>query len=94
MLRREHELRCFCKSKPLLATYGLNKDGALYLHVKIYKQSRIYGELILLGGLVRIKCRNCLRWHRIRIQGNRAELVNTQEPETLPRADSATVLDV
>ena len=46
MSRREvsKELRCFCARKPLLATYGIDTDGKLYIHVKIWKAQRIFGE--------------------------------------------------
>lgn len=91
--RREHELRCFCKNKPLLATYGIDRRGKLFLHVKIYKQERIYGEIVVTEGSVKIRCRNCKRWHGVRIVGHYAELVRTERPETLPRANAATVLD-
>jgi hypothetical protein len=84
MARREHELRCFCSRKPLLATYGVDRRGKLFVHVKIWKQSRIFGELVIEGGLVKICCRDCLRWHRITISDSKASLEESQEPETYP----------
>lgn len=64
--RRTHnDLRCFCSRKPLLATYGLTMNGSLYVHVKVYKQNRIYGEVIVTDGTVELHCRECLRWHRV-----------------------------
>lgn len=60
-----NQLRCFCSRKPLLATYGLDEKGSAYVHVKIYKQSRIYGELLITEGVVKVRCRECLRWHRV-----------------------------
>jgi len=77
--RREKELRCFCSREPLLATYGVDSKGKLFLHVKIWKARRIYGELVVEGGLVKIRCRDCLRWHTIRVQNNRAFLQETDE---------------
>jgi hypothetical protein len=62
---REHELRCFCRTQPLLATYGVDASGELFVHIKIYKQSRIFGEIIFKDGVAKIKCRNCLRWHKV-----------------------------
>lgn len=73
-MRREKELRCFCKGEPLLATYGIDSKGKLFLHIKIYKQSRIYGELVFEDGIARIRCRNCLRWHVVTIRGREASL--------------------
>lgn len=79
--RKEHELRCFCSTEPLLATYGVDSRGVLFVHVKIYKQGRIFGELVVESGLVKIRCRNCLRWHRVRIRRRQAWLSEDQAPE-------------
>lgn len=65
--RSKHDLRCFCRTEPLLAVYGIDEHSQLYVHVKIYKQSRIFGEVIVTGGVVRLRCRECLRWHKVRI---------------------------
>lgn len=72
----QNELRCFCARTPLLATYGLDEQGKLYVHVKIYKQRRIFGEVLILEGTVKLHCRECLRWHKVVMKsaGN-AELV-------------------
>lgn len=78
---REKELRCFCRGEPLLATYGIDSKGKLFVHVKIYKQNRIYGELVFEGGVVKIRCRNCLRWHRVMFQEHAATLSEDQAPE-------------
>lgn len=93
MPRREKELRCFCKQKPLLATYGQDSRGKLFVHIKVYKGSRIYHESVVMGGTVKIRCRNCLRWHQVNIVGHVAELTTTQVPETLPRVSGERVLD-
>lgn len=82
MHKPEKELRCFCRHTPLLATYGI-KSGVLFVHVKVYKQNRIYGELLIQGGIVRIRCRECLRWHTVRIN---------QRLATLEETDASTVL--
>jgi hypothetical protein len=63
--RTKHELRCFCRGNPMLAVYGVDEIGALYIHIKIYKQGKVYGEAYYTGGQVKIKCRNCLRWNRV-----------------------------
>lgn len=79
MPRREKELRCFCGRTPLLATYGLDGKGKLFVHVKIWKARRIFGELVIEGGIVRIRCRDCLRWHVIRIYQDQAILQETRD---------------
>lgn len=85
-MRREKELRCFCRHKPLLATYGLDSDGKLYIHVKIWKARRIFGELIIEGN-VKIRCRDCLRWHKIRVYNDQAVLRETDEELPLAVVD-------
>lgn len=83
--RTKHELRCFCSRGPLLAVYGLDQRGKIYVHVKIYKQNRIYGEILVIEGVVRLHCRECLRWHTVRlVTPTRAELVEDSEPPRLP----------
>lgn len=78
--QRQQELRCFCARKPLLATYGVNKDGKLYVHVKVYKQRRVYGEVLVTEGKVQLHCRECLRWHTVTIrQPGRAVLEESTE---------------
>lgn len=66
--KTKNELRCFCSRGPLLATYGIDGEGMLYVHVKIFKQRRIYGEVIVTEGKVRLHCRECLRWHTVVIE--------------------------
>lgn len=84
MIPTEHQLRCFCDRKPLLAIYGVDSDGFVYIHVRIYKQQRIFGELYVTGGIVKLRCRECLRWHRVLIrQPGKAELRLTQEPSAV-----------
>lgn len=77
-----NELRCFCTRAPLLATYGQNEKGLLYVHVRVYKQRRVYGEMIVTGGTVTLKCRECLRWHTVVIRqpGDRAALKEVSAP--------------
>jgi len=77
--RREHELRCFCSREPLLATYGIDSKGKLFVHVKIWKARRIFGELVIEGGIVKIRCRDCLRWHTVNVLGTKATLQETHE---------------
>ncbi|WKW85470.1 hypothetical protein SEA_REYNAULD_17 [Rhodococcus phage Reynauld] len=50
-----------------MAMYGVNENGHPYVHQKIYKQRRIYGESIVTSGTVELCCRECLRWTVIRI---------------------------
>jgi hypothetical protein len=88
------ELRCFCGRKPLLATYGIDK-GELFVHIRVYKQSRIYGEAVIKGGTVKLHCRECLRWHTVIMrQPKTAELTEASAPSevgAITTADHACV---
>jgi hypothetical protein len=80
----KNELRCFCRHQPLLATYGVDEKSELYIHIKIFKQGRIFGEVLITRGVVKLKCRECLRWHTVVIrQPNRAELKEDSVPLVL-----------
>lgn len=71
------QLRCFCARQPLLALYGIDNAGRLFVHVKVYKADRIFGEIVCTGD-VKIRCRECYRWYRVIIrQANRASLEET-----------------
>lgn len=81
--------------------YGIDRSGDLYVHVKIYKQSRVYGEILVTGGKVRLHCRECLRWHVIRIvQPNKPVLEETsvdiepRVPVPVPMLDANPTPDV
>lgn len=84
-MRREKELRCFCSRQPLLATFGIDDSGTLFVHVKIWKARRIFGELIMEGGPVKIRCRECLRFHTIHFHQKYASLETTDQimPESV-----------
>lgn len=59
-------IRCpFCIRQPLLATYGLDRERKPFVHVKVYKQKRIFANLVTTGGPVHLQCRECFRWLRI-----------------------------
>lgn len=74
-----------CSLTPLLAIYGADSDGKLYIHVKVYKQGRVYGEILAIEGTVKVRCRECYRWHTVNIKKpGVAELRETATPpETL-----------
>lgn len=76
-MQRLHDLRCECSRTPKLATYGIDEDGELFIHIKIWKQKKIYGNVVIKGGEVNMQCRECLRWHKVRIIGQQASLTPT-----------------
>lgn len=84
--RTKHELRCFCSRRPLLAVYGVDEKGRLYIHQRVYKQNRVFGETVFYGGTVALLCRECLRWQQVTIQDrSRATLIPIDEPQVLSR---------
>lgn len=74
-------LRCFCSRSPILAFYGVNEKGKLYVHIKIYKARRVYGEVITTSGNIIIRCRECLRWHQVILDPDKkiAKLEETEQ---------------
>lgn len=60
--RSRHELRCVCTHRPLLGIYGINEQGKGYIHVRVYKGGRVYGEVEHVGGITKLLCRECQRW--------------------------------
>lgn len=82
--RTKHDLRCLCKKQPLLAVYGIDEKGQLYIHQKIFKQGRVFGESFFYGGTVTLLCRECYRWNRVvMVNPQRAALSPTEMPEAL-----------
>lgn len=83
----QHDLRCFCKRRPLLALYGLDESGQTYIHIKVFKQGRVYGEAVYYGGRVKIRCRECFRWTIVVFRSaTEAVLQETLPPEELDTA--------
>lgn len=82
--KTSNELRCFCSRTPLLALYGLDKDDKLYIHIKVWKNRRVFGEILVTEGKIQLRCRDCLRWHTIVIRTpGEAHLVETSQPDEL-----------
>lgn len=80
MTDRQHEIRCICGRKPLLATFGRDAQGKLFIHMKVYKQSRVYGEIFVSADAeVKIRCRECLRLQKIKIISDRPLLQEERE---------------
>jgi hypothetical protein len=80
--RTKSQLRCFCSRKPLLAVYGVDERGRTYVHCRVYKQSRVYGDWIAYGGETSILCRECLRWHIIKFTHDKTAVL---EESTKPK---------
>lgn len=64
-----------------MAKYGVDDEGRPYVHMKAWKQRRLIAEFVQTQGVVMLRCRKCLRWHKITIHGR--EPVRSQ-PQRLP----------
>ena len=84
------EIRCFCSRSPLLGIFGVGKNGRPFIHVKVWKQNRLYTELVIAGrdAETSIKCRECYRWYRVFITFNNsagiAEVPRTEVENVYP----------
>jgi len=80
--RTAHDLRCTCPHHTKLAEYGMTTDGAAYLHVRVFKQGRVFGEVIASSGEVRVLCRDCGRWTQVNVK-QPGEIFHDVEPLVL-----------
>lgn len=83
-------IRCsFCARKPLLATFGIDRERKPFVHVKVYKQKRIFANLVATGGPVHIQCRECNRWLRINFVRLREMNMRQVDPADVPGSHSS-----
>lgn len=66
--RTSNDLRCSCPRATKLAEFGVTHDGEPYLWIKIFKQSRIFGEVFSTAGDVHVRCRDCGRFTLVAIK--------------------------
>lgn len=62
-----HDLRCACPRHTKLGVYGRNARGEAYLHIRVHKGDRVFGEIVTTAGVVTVLCRDCGRWTSVRI---------------------------
>lgn len=86
-----HDLRCSCRRRPLLAIYGVDGRGCLYIELKVYKQSTVFGWMVvtLRDGEVKLFCRECHRWYVVTVRpDNVAVLQEIPSPAPEEASDS------
>jgi len=84
MKETENPLRCVCSGEPIIAVYGRDKWGKVYLRIKRWKQNRVLCEVVVTEGTVRVHCVRCLRWHKVVIRGaDRPDFRLEELPESL-----------
>lgn len=80
---KEKELRCpLCATEPLLAMYGIDGDGRLFIHIKVYKAKMMKAEVFIRGGEVTLRCSKCLKYHIVKIVQRKAILKRTSRPDS------------
>lgn len=89
--RTKNELRCLCSRQPLLAVYGIDEQGRLYVHQKVYKQGRVFGESLFYGGIVKLLCRECLRWNEVVFRESGVPALAISEPPNVLIGESSGV---
>lgn len=78
----EKELRCpLCASAPILAKYGIDESGRLFIHIKVYKASQVKHESFVRGGEVTLRCYRCDKYHLVRIRNSEAVLDHGRRPK-------------
>lgn len=87
------EVRCFCSRSPLLAVFGVGRNGGLFIHVKVWKQNRLYAELVISGkhAETSIKCRDCYRWYTIFITDSNVTKIKEVPASEVQNGDSPSV---
>ena len=76
---RKTEVRCpLCSRKPLLGIF-FREDGVPVFHVKAHKQNRILAE-VRVTGAAEVRCRECLAWHLVTIEGDNFDIKPKLEP--------------
>lgn len=68
MNQQDVQIRCICTARPILAIARVSSSGTRYVHIRIYKQRKVYGEIVIEEGLVRMKCRSCGHWYSLHVK--------------------------
>jgi hypothetical protein len=70
--------------------YGVDHKGQIYVHVKVFKGGRVFGEIVTTRGDVHLRCRECLRWQRVVIvEAGTARLRTEPKPQVLHNEPSS-----
>jgi len=76
------DARCSCTHRPLLAVCGRTPDGKGFVHIKAWKGKRLLTEAVVTSGEVSIRCRECGKWHTIKVvYGANPEQLRNSPPE-------------
>lgn len=62
----------------------------MFVHVKVYKGRVLYAEAIFTEGTVRLHCRECLHWTKVKIVTQRLVTASEELPEEIRSSMLAT----
>ena len=83
MSESDVQIRCICAVHPILAIARVSSTGTRFVHIRIYKQKKIYGEIVVESGLVRIRCRSCGRWYSLHVRHDSHEAIAERLPGSI-----------
>lgn len=78
-VKTKHPLRCTCNLKPMLAMWGKDENDNAYVHVRVYKQDRMYAEIYTIEPIM-LCCRACETWWYINIRNNKDKMKPVDKP--------------
>lgn len=67
----------------MIALAGRDTAGEPFVWMRVYKNKRIYGEMVATSGVVMLRCRECFRWHRITIKKD-VQVTEADLPRRIP----------
>lgn len=73
--------------------YGIDENGILYIHIKVYKAKQIKSESFIRGGEVTLRCYSCDRYHVVRIRQRAVILDKTRRPRPNLVDNSGPIVD-
>ncbi|AMS03406.1 hypothetical protein SEA_BENCZKOWSKI14_13 [Gordonia phage Benczkowski14] len=90
----QHELRCDCSSHRLLAHYGVDENGKLYVLVASFRNRKPTTK-IFSNHSMKIFCPSCERWFSVVINNQEISKQEMRLPPALPgeRVMKRVVLD-
>lgn len=75
------EIRCTCRRTPLLAVGGRDEKGSPFIQIKQMKSGTIMVHALVTDGTVKIQCRECNRWLRVKIRKDIQSKPDATPPE-------------
>jgi hypothetical protein len=61
----------------------VDRNGKGFVHIKTWKGGKLYVEAIVTDGTAHIRCRECLRWHTVRIVRERVNVTAERLPDSI-----------